>query len=252
MKVSRIARGFLSAAFFAAFAIGSLAIGLVAFPLISVLCAKGRAARLKRALVRWSYRLFCAAAGWTGLFRVEMDDGTRRALKEARGYVVAANHISLIDVILLVANLGDSTAIAKGGAARNPFYGFIVKSAFIPGGDVARVLDDANELLSQGVNVIVFPEGTRSAIDRGVSRLKRGAARIAAGSGAKVLPVRIFSSEHVLGKGQPFWDVGAKRLIWRIEALEPVDPKLFAKGRSGELAITSEIASRIWTARIRM
>lgn len=246
LSVSRVARGFLSAGFFAVFALGSLVIGLVAFPVISVFSGKGLAERRRRSLVRMSYRLFCAAARVTGLFRIEMDERTRRALKDARACVIAANHISLIDVVILIATLGDSSAIAKDGAARNPFYGFIVRSAFIPGGDTARVLEEASRLLAAGVNVIVFPEGTRSgAPTPSKKRLKRGAARIAAASGAKVLPVRLSCSESVLGKGQPFWDVGERTLVWRLEASDPIDPSHFPPGRPGEFALTSVLASQI-------
>ena len=225
LSVSRVARGFLSAGFFAVFALGSLVIGLVAFPVISVFSGKGLAERRRRSLVRMSYRL---------------------ALKDARACVIAANHISLIDVVILIATLGDSSAIAKDGAARNPFYGFIVRSAFIPGGDTARVLEEASRLLAAGVNVIVFPEGTRSgAPTPSKKRLKRGAARIAAASGAKVLPVRLSCSESVLGKGQPFWDVGERTLVWRLEASDPIDPSHFPPGRPGEFALTSVLASQI-------
>ena len=245
-RAVKFARAVLAAAFFAAFGLCGAVIGYVALPALALVPGTQRRGAIRRRLVKWSYRGFLAAARAVGLLRVEIDEDSRRALANAKGCVIAANHITLIDVVVLIANLPDSTAIAKMGAAANPFYGFIVKFAFIAGKDASRILSRATDLLSEGVNVIVFPEGTRVAPDSKGRKLKRGAARSAMASGAKILPVFISCSERVLEKGQPFWEVGSGTIVWKVEAREPVDVSRLEGGRRGEIELMREISARIW------
>ena len=211
-------RSCLAGVFFVAFALGSLVLGILLFPVLAV-SGNGPASRRRmRMLVRATYRLFVWAARAMGLFRVEVSQADRDLLASLRGHVIVANHISLIDIIILVAYLGDSTAIAKAAAARNPFYSRVVRSAFLVNDNPEKVLDEAGKLLSEGVNLIVFPEGTRTPPETSDRRLRRGAAQIALAAGAPLQPIRISCDTPVLGKGQPWHEVGARTIVFSLAA----------------------------------
>lgn len=248
--VVRVARSALAAVFFTGFAAGSVALGFLLFPVLLVAGRGENGRRRMRACVRWGYRFFVWSARVTGLFRVDAQEDDLGVLSSARGKVVVANHISLIDVIILMALLPDSTAVAKSAAGRNPFYSRIVSSAFIVNDDPERVLASASGLLSSGVNVVIFPEGTRTR-PGAERRLHRGAAQVALHSGAGILCVSISSDPPVLGKGQPWWDVGGRIIRYRLEVRgEIAPPPIKADGPShaAAVALTRELEGRLWPA----
>ena len=246
--VVRVARSALAAIFFTGFAVGSVLLGFLLFP-VFLLMGRGEGGRRRmRSCVRGSYRFFVWAARVTGLFRVDVAEDDLSVLSEARGKVVVANHISLIDVIILMSFLPDSTAVAKSAAGRNPFYSRIVASAFIVNDDPERVLASAAELLSSGVDILIFPEGTRTR-PGAERRLHRGAAQVALHSGAGVMCVLMSSDPPVLGKGQPWWDVGGRTIRYRLEVRGEIVPQPLRSGEPSHAAavsLTREIERCLW------
>ena len=210
----RVPRGFLALFFFLAFGIGGLLLGCVVFPLLMFF----RARRAMRTVVRTSYRLFVWAGRMTGLFRVVLSPEDRARFKVMRGRVVVASHPSLIDVVILLALLPDTTAVAKAAAGRNFFYSRIVNAAFLVNDNPLRLLDEARDLLARGGNLVIFPEGTRTPVDAPQHKLHRGAAQIALHAGAPVQCVSVVCNLPVLAKGQPAWDVGDRIVTFTLRA----------------------------------
>lgn len=108
--------------------------------------------------------------------------------------ILAVNHLSWADPVVLGAAVGRPCFfLAKEGVFRHPLTRWIVtatgqiKVERMVGGNDAAV-DTALGLLQQGLVVGVYPEGTRSRPGH-VKRGKTGIARIAARSGAIVVPV---------------------------------------------------------------
>ena len=244
----KLARSCLAGLFFVAFALGSLLLGLLLFPVVLLLGTGPTARRRMRALVRTTYRLFVWAACVTGLFRVEISPEDRARLAALKGCVVVSNHLTLIDIVILIAHLGDATAIAKSAAARNPFYARIVKSVFLVNDDPEGVLADACELLRQGVNLIVFPEGTRRTPDARDRRLKRGAAQIALAAGCPVWAVRMGCDPLVLAKGQPWHDVGSRTIVYSLRLLGevPLSAETGASRHAAAVAATTQISQMLF------
>lgn len=198
----RFLRGIVSGLFFVAYGAAGLAFALA-------LCLPGWKARHVRAVVRGFYRLFLWTARCVRLFRVDFDEATRAALASCRGKVVVMNHLSLIDICVVMALLPDSSAVAKAAAKRNPFLGAFVRRALIANDeDPAKAVAAAAALLKDGVSVIVFPQGTR-----GGKRFHRGAARMALAAGAPVCAFRIAYDPLPLAKNQPWWDVGNRQIM---------------------------------------
>ena len=132
----RLPRSLLGGCFFVFYGLGSLAIGGLLFPPLALVGAR----RAMRALVRAGWRLFVWGGRWTGLFRIVISPADRARLATARGCVVVANHLTLIDIVVLMALLPDATAVAKAAARGNFFYSRIVRGMFLVNDDPLRVL----------------------------------------------------------------------------------------------------------------
>lgn len=208
----RLPRSALALFFFIAFGVGGLVLGCVFFPPLMLF----RARRAMRALVRGGYRLFVRVGRVTGLFRVVMSAEDRARLASMRGRVVVASHPSLIDVVILLARLPNATAVAKAAAGRNFFYSRVVNAAFLVNDDPRRVLEEAQDLLARGGNLVIFPEGTRTPADAPRRKLHRGAAQIALHAGAPVTCVSVACDPPVLAKGQPWWDVSDRTITFTL------------------------------------
>ena len=202
-----------------------------------------------RALVRASYRSFVWLARITGLFRVDIFPADRTRLSRTRGHVIVANHLTLIDIVILIATLPDSTSIAKAAAKSNFFYSQIVRRVFLVNDDPARALDEAQRLLAQGVNIIVFPEGTRTPADAPSRKIRRGAAQIALHAGVPILPIRIDCDPPVLAKGQPWHDVADRMIVWTIRSLDELPVSRPQEGHgthAAAVALTERIFGTLW------
>lgn len=240
----RFARSCLAAAFFVLYGLGSLAIGGLLFPPLALFGAR----RAMRALVRGSWVLFVRGMSVLRLLRVEISPEDRRRLAAAHGVVVAANHLALIDICVLMTLLPDATAVAKAEARSNFFYSLIVRGVFLVNSDPQGVLEEAKRLLAAGTSLVVFPEGTRTPADAPHRKLRRGAAQIALHAGAPIQPVFLEVDPPVLAKGQPWHDVADRTIVWRIRVREPIDVSPAAAGgtHAAAVALTRAIYDRLW------
>lgn len=174
-----------------------------------------------RRMIRIFYRSFVFLAGLAGLYRVRMDAATRAALRGCRGRIVVMNHVSLIDICVILAQLPDSTAIAKSEVLKNPALAIVAKKMFLVNGeDPVKMLERTKKLLASGVNIVIFPQGTR-----GGKKLHRGAARLALALGAEVLPVRIAYDPVILAKGMRWYYAGEKTIGIGLEARPVIKPE---------------------------
>ena len=138
-------------------------------------------------------------------------------------FVVVANHQSMLDILLLSRLPREMKWMAKASLFRVPWVGWMFRLAgdiSVTRGDAesgGAALRKAREYLERGMNVMIFPEGTRST--RGtLLPFKSGAFRLAIEAGVPVLPVAVSGTAHGLPKGDPW--VRPCRAVARI--LEPV------------------------------
>lgn len=143
---------------------------------------------------------------------------------EGKGpYVVVSNHQSILDILLLSHLPREMKWVAKESLFRVPWVGIMLRmSGDIPvrRGDAesgGEALGRARAYLARGMNVMIFPEGTRSAT-RTLLPFKSGAFRLAIEAGVPVLPIAVNGTGEGMPKGGPW--VNPCRAVAKI--LEPV------------------------------
>jgi 1-acyl-sn-glycerol-3-phosphate acyltransferase len=144
----------------------------------------------------------------------------------ARGqtYVFVANHQSIYDIPILFWSLPfQLRIIAKESLGRFPFLGWHLRRTGHMLVNRARpdrtaIFSWASALVSRGLSLIIFPEGTRSRDGR-VGRFKGGSFHLALEAGLPVVPLSVIGSRHVMRKGRLATYPGHVRLVVH----EPID-----------------------------
>jgi 1-acyl-sn-glycerol-3-phosphate acyltransferase len=161
--------------------------------------------------------------------RVTIDvDGLER-LVPGRTYVFVSNHQSIYDIPILFWSLPyQLRIIAKESLGRFPFLGWHLRRTGHmlvdrKRPDRAAIFSWASRLTSQGLSLIVFPEGTRSRDGR-VARFKGGSFFLALEAGLPIVPLSVIGSRHVMLKGRLATYPGHVRLVVH----EPIDTSALA------------------------
>ena len=179
----------------------------------------------------WS-RLILATTGVsvqvTGLERLE----------PGRTYVFVSNHQSIYDIPVLFWSLPyQLRIIAKESLGAIPFMGWHLRRSGHMLVDRRRpdrpkIFAWANQLTSNGLSLIVFPEGTRSRDGR-VNRFKGGSFYLALEAGLPVVPLSIVGSRHVMLKGRLTTYPGSVKLVVHdpidTGGLAGSDPRVFGE-----------------------
>jgi 1-acyl-sn-glycerol-3-phosphate acyltransferase len=125
---------------------------------------------------------------------------------EAGPLIIASNHLSGVDVPLIPAYLKRRIVYMAKEETFKSRWGWLIRflGAFpVRRGEADRQsLRAAEEQLKSGRIVCIFPEGTRSKLHT-LGQAHAGMGMIALRSGAHVLPVAIWGSEHSFKKFRP-------------------------------------------------
>lgn len=129
------------------------------------------------------------------------------ALEPGRTYVFVSNHQSIYDIPVIFASLPyQLRIIAKESLGRFPFLGWhlrrtghLLVDRRHP--DRAGILRRWRALVGQGLSLIIFPEGTRSADGR-VGDFKAGSFLLAIEARLPVVPISVDGSRRVMMKGR--------------------------------------------------
>lgn len=181
------------------FAVGGLEVSLVSL-LFGWLPATDGTERAFQRYIHYHFRFFHEWCALVNLVQVRYEGWERIP---AGGVVLVANHISLIDVTCLLANVPEALCIFKPAIRRNPVLGAGARRAGYLGSDGGQELvRRAVEKVAHGHTLLVFPEGTRTT-DGQVRPFKPGFAAIARRAHAPVQLLRITTNSDMLTKGRP-------------------------------------------------
>ncbi len=179
----------------------SLSWNLVA-PLLTLLLPRRTGIRLGRAAISWIYRTFWRTAESVGMMRI--DSSALDVLRdEPGGLIVAANHPTMLDALVVVARLPRGACIMKAVLLRNIFLGTGARLARYIRNDAGRgMVRDAVASLKEGAQLVLFPEGTRT-VRPPVDAFRPGIALIAHLARVPIQTVLIESDSPYLTKGWP-------------------------------------------------
>lgn len=163
------------------------------------LLPKSQARPFGQFVISFVFRCFVRLLRVLGLLRGDLS--ALDALRHERGLVVAPNHPSLLDVLLIVSRLPRAVCITNTRIWDNPFLGGGARLAgYIRNDAPLRLVRRAAAEVRGGANLVIFPEGTRTVAGE-VNPFKAGFALIARDAGAPVQAVFIEADTPYLRKG---------------------------------------------------
>ncbi len=156
---------------------------------------------------RWLHRF---TSFWASLYTwlnpawpVEIEG--RERLYEASPAVLVANHLSLVDILVLFRLQSDFKWVSKLENFRVPLIGWnMTLCDYIPlrrgdGASIRVMMQRCDEALAKGSSILMFPEGTRSPTGR-LRAFKSGAFELAARNRVPIQPIVIRGSSQALPK----------------------------------------------------
>lgn len=139
--------------------------------------------------------------------RVEVEVEGIDRLSERRGYVFAANHLSMFDHWAFLAHLPFQFRFAaKSSLFKVPFLGWhLRRSGSIPiersrHRKTIESFDRVKEQIKEGISFVIYPEGMRTWNGQ-TARFKRGSFLLARYAEAAIVPVTIIDAHKRLPRG---------------------------------------------------
>jgi 1-acyl-sn-glycerol-3-phosphate acyltransferase len=221
--------------------VGGLLAGVLVFPTLRIAIRDpDRRRRVARSVIGWLFRLFIGLMAGLGGLSWRMSG--MRAVAPGQANVIVANHPTLIDVVFLIAHFPYADCVVKGSLWRNPFMSPTLRAAdYVSNDSPVQMLEECIRRLKSGHSLILFPEATRGQPDEPL-QFRPGAAAVAVRSGRPFLPVLIRCAPPVLGRGQPWWHVPARRPQFQLEVRAPIAVESLA-GRSTSLREATSAAN---------
>jgi 1-acyl-sn-glycerol-3-phosphate acyltransferase len=182
---------------------------------------------------RRGYLAHRCARAWSWLIlkttgvRVEID-GLNRVVGGTT-YVFVSNHQSIYDIPVIFASLPyQLRIIAKASLARFPVLGWHLRRGghlFVDRQrpDRAGILGRWRALVSEGLSLLIFAEGTRSRDGR-VAPFKAGSFLLAIEAGLPIVPLAVIGTRQVMPKGRLRTEPADVRLIVH----DPIQPPAIA------------------------
>jgi 1-acyl-sn-glycerol-3-phosphate acyltransferase len=136
--------------------------------------------------------------------------------------VLVANHPTLCDVTSIVSLYPDVVAVARTGFADNPLLRHGLRwCGFVPTG--MHVLQECEERLRMGFDVLIFPEGTRSPVGS-MHPFHRGAFELAARAKVPIVLIKLTCEPSALSKRLPIWKIADRTAVLTIEPFDIIQP----------------------------
>ncbi len=177
---------------------------IVLYPLAAVLCALTAPFDPQR---RAAHQFSCF---WASLYTwlnpawpVHIEG--RERIRKGEAYVMVANHLSLLDILVLFRLFTHFKWVSKTENFRVPFIGWNMRLARyieLRRGDrasVVQMMKACRDALAAGSSIMMFPEGTRSPTGR-LRAFKSGAFEIAKQARRPILPIALQGTHAALPK----------------------------------------------------
>lgn len=188
-------------------------------------------------LAHWAARIAGAKIKLVGLEKLD-PQGT---------YIFMSNHVSNLDPPALIPIIPRRTSVlAKKELWRIPILNKALDLVEIVPVDrssrdaAIQSIRRAGEVMRHGINMTIYPEGTRSRDGR-LLPFKKGPFHLAMETGEPIVPVTILGTYEMMPKGSWIARSGTATLVFHL----PIDPKQFASREELMQAVWQEINSAL-------
>ncbi len=212
----RVAVYFCLAGFGVSGLVGSLPAALV-FPILP----RRSGQPLGQFGIQMGFRWFLWVMRVTGVLRTDFNALDR--FQHERGIVFACNHPTMLDAVLLISRLPRIVCITKASLWDNAFLGGGIRLAgYLRNDAPVPMIRRAGEAVRAGQNLLIFPEGSRTATPP-VSEFHRSFAVMARAAGAPVQTLFIEADSPYLRKGWPLFREPQLPLVFRFRIGERLE-----------------------------
>lgn len=217
------------------FGLISIVFGMTILPPLRLILHPAR--RFRKVARFLAYASFKGFVGLLILFRgIKLDVEGKAELRRMKGKVIAANHPSLLDVVILISLVPNADCIVRGSLTKSVMTGVIRQLYIVNDLGYEQLLPRCRKSLAEGSNIIIFPEGTRTP-RHGSNTFKRGAAHIAYDTGADIQMLYIGGNDkYGLGKHDPFFSYNKEETYHYDLHLLPAIPTANYAGMPGHIA----------------
>lgn len=214
-ETARLHLGFLLLGLFC------LLVSLLAFP-VRALLPRVVSKRLGRRFIAASARTYLRFLVLMGACRFDVEE--LDTLQNAPAMVIAPNHPSLLDAIIILSRLPDATCIMKADIVNSVFFGAGARLAgYIRNTPLRTMVQLAMDDLRHGSHVLLFPEGTRTTRFP-VGSLQGTSGLIAKHARVQVQTVFIETNSGFLGKGWSLLWTPRMPIMYRVRLGKRFDP----------------------------
>ena len=178
--------------------------------------------QLERRLSQWCMRTWARSLCGAGGARVQVHGAEH--ISTGRGTVYASNHVSWFDIFALASVLPHYTFVAKAELRRIPIFGWGAEACgvvFLERENRSSAFEAYRSVakkVSEGLNVVVCPEGTRGD-SYALRPFKKGPFVLAIAAKAPVVPIVVYGTREIMPKGA-FW---VRSGVVHVHLLEPVE-----------------------------
>jgi len=147
------------------------------------------------------------------------------------GAIYIATHQSNIDYPILGSFIKRYLTVTNLNFTRIPFASYVGKLIGARAlnkdslGEIATMYQELEDILNDGRNIIIFPEGTRGN-GKKLGRFKKGAFRLAMKTQKPIIPIQIDGSAKILAKGNPCFKTLHKTIVY-VKVYDAIYPQVF-------------------------
>lgn len=159
--------------------------------------------RIGRRTISFGFRLYLRIL--TTLCACRFDLSALDRLRGDGPLIIAANHPSLLDAVLIVSRLPNAICVMKASLMNNPLLGAAARLAgYVRNDGALPMIASSRDALTQGAQLVMFPEGSRTQRFP-LDPFKPSAELIARRSGVSIQTVFLEFSTPYLGKNWPLF-----------------------------------------------
>jgi 1-acyl-sn-glycerol-3-phosphate acyltransferase len=168
------------------------------------------------------FRMFGWALSLSGAYKLDLT--AIDSLRDGPPVILAPNHPSLIDALLILTRHPNLACVLKADLMKNVFLGAGSRLArYIPSDHPRQMIKDAVADLRAGGVLLLFPEGTRTTHDP-INPLKASVAVIAKRARVPVQVAIIETDSPYLGKGWPLFKRPVLPITFRVRLGKRFEP----------------------------